>query len=344
MTGTAPLTVQFKDASSGSPTSWAWDFDNDGTVDSTARNPRFIYRLPGTYSVMLKVTASSLTDTALRPGLIQVQPGPLASPLDPLLVGAGDIADCSSAGDEATAALLDGIPGTVFTAGDNAYDSGTTTEFAKCYDPSWGRHKARTRPAPGNHDYYTSGARGYFDYFGAAAGDPRKGYYSYDLGGWHVVVLNSNCSAVGGCGAGSPQETWLRADLAATSARCTIAYWHHPLFSSGEHGNSPEVKALWQALEGAGAELVVAGHDHMYERYAPQRADGIADPNGIREIIVGTGGKSLYRLGTIRPNSEVTDNSSVGVLRLSLHADGYTWEFLAASGSAFVDAGSGFCH
>ncbi|MCH7718695.1 MAG: metallophosphoesterase, partial [Chloroflexi bacterium] len=153
-----------------------------------------------------------------------------------MLVGAGDIASCASSGDEATADLLDGIAGTVVTFGDNAYQSGTESEFADCYEPTWGRHKARTRPAPGNHDYITPGASGYFEYFGAAAGDPSKGYYSYDLGAWHVIAINSNCSQVGGCDAGSPQEQWLRADLAESPTSCTVAYWHHPRFSSSLHG------------------------------------------------------------------------------------------------------------
>jgi hypothetical protein len=184
---------------------------------------------------------------------------------DPILVAVGDIASCSSDGDEATAALLDGLSGTIATLGDHAYRSGTPQEFADCYDPSWGRHKDRTRPAPGNHDYETSGAAGYFDYFGAAAGEPGKGYYSYDLGTWHIVVLNSNCSQVGGCGEGTPQEQWLREDLAAHPATCTLAYWHHPLFSSGtEHGGNESMQPVWQALYDAGADVVLAGHEHNY--------------------------------------------------------------------------------
>ena len=343
LSGTAPFTVQFRDRSTGSPYRWLWDFDNNGTVDSTARNPRFIYRSPGVYSVQLTVRNATSIDTAVRLELVVVNPGPLADPLDPVLVGAGDIASCSSKGDEATAALLDAIPGTVFTAGDNAYESGTASEFANCYDPSWGRHKARTRPSPGNHEYKTSKASGYFDYFGAAAGDRTKGYYSYDVGSWHVVVLNSNCSAIGGCGVGSPQETWLRNDLEKSTARCTVAYWHHPLFTSGQYSYNPSVKPLWDALHADGAELVVVGHDHLYERFAPQTPAGVADPNGIRQITVGTGGKSLYLFTTIQPNSEARSRNSAGVLKLTLHATGYSWEFLPVAG-LFVDAGSGFCH
>jgi hypothetical protein len=256
-----------------------------------------------------------------------------------VLVGAGDIADCDA---QPTAALLDNIPGTVFTAGDNAYPDGTASDYASCYDPSWGRHKARTRPAPGNHDYNTSGATGYYDYFGALAGPAGRGYYSYDLGAWHIVSLNSNVSM----SAGSAQETWLRADLAASTKSCTIAYWHHPRFSSGSnHGSSTQSAGVWQALYDAGAEIVISGHDHEYERFAPQTPSAGADPaRGIREFIVGTGGAGLYSFATPLPNSEVRDNTSFGVLKLTLSAGSYTWEFIPIAGDSFTDSGSGTCH
>jgi hypothetical protein len=278
--------------------------------------------------------------------------GPTAP--DPILVGAGDISTCANDGDEATARILDGVfppgapteRGLVFTLGDNAYDRGSPGEFAACYDPTWGRHRSRTRPAPGNHDYLTSGAQGYFGYFGAVAGDPAHGYYSYDLGAWHVVVLNSNCEAVGGCGAGSPQETWLKADLAAQPTRCALAYWHHPLFSSGLiHGDHVFMSDLWRALQQLGVDVALAGHEHNYERFAPQDADGRADPaRGIRGFVVGTGGRSLYELGLPKPNSEARQASSYGVLKLSLHATSYDWEFLPVAGSSFTDVGTGTCH
>jgi len=195
---------------------------------------------------------------------------------------------------------VDTIPaGTVYTTGDNAYESGTASEFANCYDPSWGRStiKERTYPTLGNHEYYsTANASGYFEYFGAVAGDPQKGYYSYDLGSWHVISLNSNCSFVaGGCAAGSPQVEWLKNDLAAHSNACTLAYWHHPLFSSGTlNGGFPKMKPSWEALYTAKAEVVLNGHVHNYERFAPQTPSGVADPaQGIREFVVGTGGRSL---------------------------------------------------
>jgi PKD repeat protein len=344
--GGAPLIVKFRDESVGIPQSWAWDFQGDGIVDSTSRNPTFMYTAPGTYDVRLTVTNAGGSSTLTKVGLIAAAAPPPPGAGDAVLVGAGDIADCGSSGDEATASLLDGIPGTVFTAGDNVYETGTTRELANCYDPSWGRHRARTRPSLGNHDYGTSGAAPYFAYFGSNAGEPGKGYYSYDLGDWHVVVLNSNCGEVGGCGTGSPQETWLRADLAASSKSCTVAYWHHPLFSSAQTSGTSSVQALWLALEDGGAELVLNGHAHVYERFAPQTASGVASPTGIRQFTVGTGGKSLSSFGTIRLNSEVRSNLTYGVLKLTLRATGYLWEFVPVAGwsGAPIDAGSAYCH
>lgn len=261
---------------------------------------------------------------------------------DVVLVGAGDIASCLSTGDEATASLLDNIPGTVFTAGDNAYENGSPTDYSQCYDPSWGRHKARTRPAPGNHDYATSGASGYFGYYGDLAGPSGLGYYSYDIGAWHIVSLNSNVSM----SAGSPQEQWLRADLAASTKQCTIALWHHPRFSSGtKHGSTVAAQPLWQALYDAGAEIVISGHEHNYERFAPQTPTGLADPGrGIREFVVGTGGDEHYNdQGTPLPNSEVFNGTTFGVLKLTLGPGTYSWEFIPVAGQTFTDAGSGSC-
>jgi hypothetical protein len=266
-----------------------------------------------------------------------------------VLVGAGDIAHCRSTGDEATAALLDSISGTVFTTGDNAYPSGTARQFARCYGPSWGRHKARTRPSPGNHEYRTAAAAAYFAYFGAQAGPVGRGYYSYDLGHWHVISLNSNISM----SAGSPQEQWLRADLAATSMRCVLAYWHHARFSSSiVHGSQKQTQPLWEALYDHGAEIVISGHDHVYERFAPQTPDGRMDADhGIREFVVGTGGRGrFYDFATPLQNSEVRDNTSHGVLKLTLDRGSYTWTFVPAvppvspPGGSFTDSGSGTCH
>jgi acid phosphatase type 7 len=215
-----------------------------------------------------------------------------------VLIGAGDIADCSDlSGAEATAKLLEANSGTVMALGDLAYPNGAPEDF-KCYDKTWGRVKNRTRPAVGNHELHSTGASYYFQYFGSAAGDANTGYYSYDLGTWHIVVLNSECVEVGGCASGSPEEKWLRADLAAHPAGCTRAYFHKPRFSSGlNHGNDPEVGAFWQALYDFNAELILNGHDHDYERFAPQDPNGNADPKrGIREFVVGTGGKTTANL------------------------------------------------
>ena len=273
-------------------------------------------------------------------------PSPARDDQAGVLVGAGDIADCTAlAGAEATAKLLDKISGTVMAVGDLAYPDGSKENFA-CYNRTWGRARSRTRPAPGNHEFHSSGATPYFDYFGALAGDPKTGYYSYDLGSWHILVLNSECKDVGGCESGSPQERWLRADLASHPVACALAYWHKPLFSSGSaHGNDLAMKPLWDALYDANADVVVNGHDHDYERFAPQTPDGVSDAvRGIREFVVGTGGKNLRPFGTAKPNSEVRDFSAFGVLKLILKPNGYDWQFIPEEGKTFTDSGSGVCH
>jgi acid phosphatase type 7 len=260
----------------------------------------------------------------------------------PVLVGAGDVASCGSGGDEATAALLDSIPGIVFTAGDNVYSRGSAAEFANCYAPSWGRHKRRTLPAPGNHDYRTRGARAYFDYFGANAGDAGAGYYRYTIGEWDVFVLNSQIAA----GPQSNQVQWLRAELTATRRRCQVAIMHYPRFSSGPQGGSGRMRAIWQALYEGGAEVVIAGHDHIYERFAPQTPAGTADSaRGIREFVVGTGGRNHYPIRE-KParNSEVRNDDTFGVLALELHPASYDWRFVPVAGARFSDAGSSECH
>lgn len=261
-----------------------------------------------------------------------------------VLVGAADIASCRSGGDEATAALLDEIDGVVFTAGDNAYDSGTPEEFEECYGPSWGRHVDRTRPTPGGHDYRTPDAAGYFGYFGERAGDPAKGYYAYDLGAWRIYALNAQCDEVGGCEPGSPQEAWLRADLAANPRPCVAAYAYRPRFSSGRLGGSTIVAGLWKALHDAGAELYLSGHDHDYERFAPQDPDGHRDPEGLRQFVVGTGGEEVRTLGKAIANSARRIGETSGVLKLTLHADRYEWEFIPTTPDGARDAGRGDCH
>jgi PKD repeat protein len=345
LSGVVPLTVAFSDKSSGSPTTWAWDFDNDGTVDSTAQNPSFTYTTTGSKTITLTVTNANGSDSSTKVGFVIVDPVPASSPTDPVLVGAGDIASCASTGDEATANLLDGISGTVFTTGDNVYESGTTTEWNTCYDPSWGRHKARTRPSLGDHDHATgSPATEYFTYFGANAGDPSTGYYSYDLANWHIVVLNTECALVGGCLAGSPEEAWLKADLAAHPSSCTLAYWHEPLFTSANSGGAPDARPFWDDLQAAGVELVLNGDSHVYERFAPQNPDGRSSATGIREFIVGTGGRSHASFGTPDANSQVRDATSFGVVKLTLHATGYDWQFVPVAGSSFTDSGQAACH
>ena len=263
---------------------------------------------------------------------------------DAVVLAAGDIAACDSEGDEATAALLDGLDGTILVAGDLAYPDGTAADFARCYDPSWGRHKDRTWPVPGNHEYETEGAAAYFDYWADGVGDPAEGWYAFDLGAWRIISLNSNCEEIGGCGAESPQGAWLREELESHERGCTLAYWHHPRWSSGvEHGSSAATDAFWRLLHRAGADLVLTAHDHEYERFVPMDETGAADPDGMVEFVVGTGGRSLYEFAEILPTSAVHDSSTFGVLQLTLSPDSYDWEFIAASGSPFADSGTGAC-
>ncbi|MGI9309389.1 MAG: metallophosphoesterase family protein [Gammaproteobacteria bacterium] len=266
-------------------------------------------------------------------------------PSPAVLVGAGDISTCLTGEQEETALLLDNIPGTVFTAGDNANSDGTPQEFANCYDPAWGRHKSRTRPTPGNVDYDTPNAAGYFDYFGPNAVQINDGYYSYDLGDWHVIALNSECHEIGGCEVDSPQGQWLRADLLRNDTACTVVYQHHPRFSSGRaDGDNDVVQGLWQILYDAGVELLIAGHEHNYERLAPLDADGNPDPvRGLREIIVGNGGGANSPFDVIQPHSVIRNDTDSGVLKLTLNSNSYDWEHIPIAGRTFTDAGTGDC-
>ena len=294
---------------------------------------------------------------------------PWAAPAGPpVLVGAGDIARCYPSDDptnitpphltaaEATARLLDRIPGTVMTVGDNAYEFGSPSDYLLCYHPTWGRHKARTRPAAGNHEYLTPGAAGFFAYFFPDGGPP-GGYYSYDLGGWHVVVLNSTpqwaacpppkSSVEEGrtCVGDAAQRLWLEADLAAHPNECTIAYFHHPRFSSGRHGSQYEMQQFWDILYANGVDVVVSAHDHLYERFAPQDPVGNADPErGIRQFTAGTGGAELYEFRTVLDNSERRVNDTHGVLTLALGDGRYGWAFIATRGDRVRDWGGGRCH
>jgi acid phosphatase type 7 len=266
--------------------------------------------------------------------------GPGSDPApDEVLVGAGDIAQCGIGDPEATAKLLDRIPGTVFTLGDNVQGSGSAEEYAKCFDPTWGRHLSRMFPTIGNHDYDGTGGGPYFRYFGESAGPPGLGYYSYTRGAWHIVSLNSEIPA----GLGSAQYEWLRTDLAESQSVCTLAMWHRPVFSSGSSGGSARMRDAWRLLELFGADLVLSGHDHNYERFAPQDADGRPTAHGIRAFVVGTGGYTLYLRATTQPNSEVWDDRTWGVLKLTLKSGSYAWEFVPVAGQSFRDSGSGTC-
>jgi hypothetical protein len=261
-----------------------------------------------------------------------------------------------------TAGLVERLrPATVLALGDNQYEDNAYAKYLASYAPTWGRFKALIHPAIGNHEYATPRAAGYFRYFGAAAGTPGQGYYSFDLGAWHLVALNSECAFIGGCGLGSPEETWLRADLAAHPAACTLAYWHEPRFSSGQHGDNQQMAAIFNDLVAAHADLVLSGHNHDYERFAPIGRTPSApmapgkkslqpphlDPAGIREFVVGTGGRNLYAFHSPTLGGEIVRNADTfGVLDLRLEPHGYQWAFVPVGGASgtFRDAGSGRCH
>jgi len=286
---------------------------------------------------------------------------------DPVLAAAGNIAcdptapefngrngtatDCHQ---KATSDLLAGLkPAAVLTLGDAQYGCGGYSAYQQSYGPSWGRYLSITHPSPGNHDYVTTGgsdcdatghAGGYFGYFGAPAGRFGVSYYSFDVGRWHIVSLDSQCSAVGGCGAGSPEEAWLRADLAANPAKCMLAYWHYPVFSSGIEGSRRDAATFWDDLDKAGAEIVLSAHEHDYERFAPQHVNGSASVRGIREFVVGTGGRVRHAFSTVRANSQIRDNSSWGILELTLNASGYDWRFVPVAGNTFTDSDSARCY
>jgi len=299
--------------------------------------------------VVLAVTGNRAQQPVINTGGPTPSPANTSTPttttappaVDPVLVGAGDIAN-AEANDSLTANLLDTIPGTVFTTGDNAYPDGTSANFTTHYEPTWGRHKARTRPAPGNHDYQVAGAAAYFSYFGSNAGPVGRGYYSYDLGSWHIVSLNSEVSMT----AGSAQERWLRADLAASTKPCTFAYWHKPRFTSGaNHAPNFATGPLVQALYHFNAEVVVAGHNHQYERFAPMNPAGQLDTaRGVRHFVAGTGGAGAYRFGVVQPNSEARNSGTHGVLKFTLHANSYTWQFVPVAGKTYTDSGTTSCH
>lgn len=277
-------------------------------------------------------------------------PPPAAAQAGVTVYAAGDIADCrkvsvEKSGAGATAAilvplLLQDATARVLTLGDNAYQKGTLAEFNDCYGPSWGQFKQRTHPSPGNHEYQTPGASGYYDYFGDAAGPQRRGYYRMQIGDWQVYSLNSYLQPA----EHALQLAWLKQELSSANAKCTLAYWHHPMYSSGPHGNSARMRDVWELLQAAKADLVLAGHDHHYERFAAQDANGTADAaRGIAQFVVGSGGSTLYPLKPLRPNSVASQDKELGVLKLTLKADRFDWQFLAVAGGSYADSGSQAC-
>jgi hypothetical protein len=315
-------------------------------------------------SVLTAAQVKSRFDAGTTAGTPLPPPPPPPTTTDPVIGAAGDIA-CNplipefngglgvsyACRQKATSDLLVGAGlSAVLALGDDQYDNATLAEFKASYDPSWGRVKSITRPVPGNHEYQTTGAAGYFDYFNGqgatsgAAGSRGQGWYSFDVGTWHLIAVNSNCDSVGGCSSASAQYKWLKADLAAHPNRCTLAYWHHPRFNSGWNGNATNMSAIWSALYGAGVEIVLNGHSHGYERFAPQDANGAANANGVREFVVGSGGEDHHSLIQLQRNSQVRDYSTFGVLRLTLKAGSFTWRFMPEAGAGFTDSGSQSCH
>ena len=295
----------------------------------------------GTAAALAALAAFAVAACGGSPSGPSPPPQPPPPPVTAVLVGAGDIAVCGSLGTQATATLLDGIEGTVFTAGDNAYFQGSADDFQRCYEPTWGRHKDRTLPAPGNHDYESAGAAPYFAYFGGRAGPGGRGYYSATVGAWHIVSLNSNVPA----GDGSAQLQWLRDDLAQhSSSRCVGAIWHHPMMTSGPNGpgHGSVMRDVWRTLQQARAEFVVNGHEHFYERFTTLDVDGRPNPNGMRLFIAGTGGASLYDFVRPAPGSE-SRGRAFGVLKLTLDPGSYSWEFIPIPGSSFRDSGRDEC-
>jgi hypothetical protein len=313
---------------------------NDGLTFSSRQGsyPAQLVVTTGTSSTpVATLPASTVVPTSTIAATSTVAPIPTItsqpSTNSVVLVGAGDISSCSNTGDEQTARLLDAIPGTVFTVGDNAYTAGTAAQFNDCYDPTWGRHKSRTMPVPGNHEYNTAGASGYFGYFNVPS------YYAYDLGAWRIYALNSQIDV----SATSEQLQWLQADLAANPRQCVLAYWHEPRWSSGKHGSNVEVQELWKTLYDAGADVVLNGHDHDYERFTQMNASGSAVASGMREFVVGMGGAGFYSFVNILPTSQVRNANTFGVLKLTLSSSSYSWQFVPVAGKTFTDSGTTNC-
>ena len=297
-------------------------------------------RLAATLAIFLVAASSASSAAASSLGSYKtrlVAVGDIACPPG----GAVTATTCQQAATYSLAARLK--PDHVLVLGDNQYDSGTLADYQASYALTWGKLKSKTFPVPGNHEYYTAGATGYYDYFGSAAGSRTQGWHASTYGGWRVLGLNSNCAYVGGCQTGSAQEKWLRSNLYNNrSKKCTLALWHHPRFSSGEHGDNPEMADLWETLQDYDAEFVLAGHDHAYERFLPMNSDGTGGGSDtMPSWVVGGGGKSLYRIAHSRPNS-AGYSLSFGVLKLDLYSKGYKWRYYPASGGS-TDNGTGYC-
>ncbi len=367
------FTVSPQASKPGEPVTFSWsaseatgellsctlDVNGDGEVDYTfercdsTTSQKHSYSMAGLYQARLEVFSrkGGLKRTAIT--------ATVTTPTSVVIGAAGDIAcdpevpKYNSADGTPDAChmkqtsnlLLDLDVDAVLALGDNQYGGRWLWEWQESYGKTWGRLKEITYPIPGNHEYGMDGAVRYFEYFGDAAGDPSRGYYSFDLGTWHLIALNSNCSEVGGCEAGSPQEIWLREDLAAHKTRCTLVFWHHPRYSSGDHGSHPFLEPLWRALYEHGAELVLSSHDHSYERFAPQDPDGNKDVHrGIRQFVVGTGGKDHRPFTETQPNSEVRHSGTFGILQLRLHPESYDWRFVSETGTGLNDSGNALCH
>ncbi len=344
----ARITALTVTVTSGTTPGWRSTVRTDVSISVAAKGSA-AHTLPTTFAAGAPDTAARwelvVTGVDADGGAVTVAPVqvPLTVPpkpvADAVFVGAGDVDGCGRLEPEATAKLLDRIPGTVFVAGDATYPSGTMETYTNCYGPTWGRHLWRTFAVPGNHDYQSDGGASFFAYFGSAAGPAGLGYYTHTLGSWDVFMLNSNLPAQ----AGTPQYEWLRARLLESRASCAVAVWHHPLFSSGQNGNNAFMRDVFNLMFQYGVDIVVNGDDHLYERFAPQDANGRANARGIRQFIAGTGGYALYDRGRTQANSEVFENKTYGVLKLTLKSGSYDWEFVPIDGQTFRDSGSGSC-
>lgn len=298
------------------------------TVAPTAKNTTKKSTTPTANSA-----TSSTSSTAETPAATDT-----AAPVAPSpwrVVAIGDIADCTKITDDEVATLVKSYQSNILILGDNAYPDGSATDFSNCFVPIYGDAKARSYPTPGNHEYRTAGAAGYYGYWGSQAGDPAKGYYSFSNAGWHIVALNTECSYIGGCASGSTMLNWLQADLASNTATCTVMFTHHPRFSSGQHGSDATLNDLWLALQAGGVDLYLAGHDHTYERFAPS--------GGLTEFVVGTGGSSLYNFPTIETGSVFRYNSSGGALVLDLYPTYYSWQYVTSTDRTVKDSGTANC-